>query len=125
MAACSSLASVGKVMAFGSPYIDRDPLEVLAINAPASCAPQALSQQQQLVAEPLAPMAQVERSCGLTKPHQKVPLPPKAGLSLCTRDNQSSQCPCQRHMIWHTRSAVLILDITSFQLHRHARQTYV
>ncbi|MDH6263353.1 hypothetical protein M2427_007307 [Bradyrhizobium sp. BR13661] len=56
-----SLASVGKVIAFGCTVTDRDTLEVLAaLRAGFVRHPQALGQQQlQLVAEPLARVAQI------------------------------------------------------------------
>lgn len=62
MAACSSLASIGKVIAFGCTVVSTvTRLRPWLHHAPASCAPpQALGQQQlQLVAEPFAPAAQV------------------------------------------------------------------
>src|SRR6202035_3757230 len=63
IAACSSLASVGKVMAFGCTVVSTvTRLRSWPRNAPASCATRRLSasqQQLQLVAEPLAAMAQV------------------------------------------------------------------
>jgi hypothetical protein len=62
IAACNSLASVGKVTAFGCTVVSTVTcLRSLLRKAPAPCAtPHALGQQQlQLLAEPLAPVAQI------------------------------------------------------------------
>lgn len=59
--ACSSLAPVGKVIAFGYTVVSTvTRLRSRLRNAPASCATRKLGEQQlQLVAEPLAPVAEV------------------------------------------------------------------
>jgi hypothetical protein len=80
IAACKSLASAGKVIAFGRTNgVDRDPLKVaLAQRAEPMRHPQALGQQQfQPVAEPLAPMAQVR-----TLVRERVPEEPFASKIL-------------------------------------------